>query len=246
MSGQQGGESPSGTMITDYTNPPIMDQYGNSWALSRSQQVMIDGVVDRTTYGVTLLMYINRTMWQWVEGKRLWWGKTSPLAPWSPPTGTPNAPIGPAPDPRIDQILTALGSLAQSDGAAFGMAAAQVAQVQATLDALPPPEPDPRIAALIGAVGRNFAAVRGMLATIEERADAEVSLNADRWAGLTDQLDTIDAALHTNAEAVAAVGDQVDRVIKMMLDLFPGQLKPRIVIGGPTFTSQPAPTSSGP
>jgi len=249
MSGQQGGESPSGTTIRDYTDLPIIDQFGNSWALSRSAQVMVDGQIDRTTNGVTELAYINRQIWQWVASKRLWWSKSSPLAPWLPPAGTTDAPFGPTPDPRLDQILTAVSSLAAADAAAFGGVAGQIEAIQGAIDAIPPPpDPDPRIAALIGAVQRGFAHVNAGLANLSDKMDAENALLADWWTTLLSRLDTMDAAHQANAEAITALSGQADRIIKLLLDLFPDQPKKRIVIDTANvhFTSQPAPAAPGP
>lgn len=248
MSGQQGGESMSGTTIRDFTDPPIIDQYGNQWSISRSAQVKIDGEIDRTTSGVTELAYINRLIWQWVASKRLWWSKSSPIAPWIPIAGTTDAPFGPTPDPRLDQILVAVASLAQADAAAFGNSAALIATVQATVEALPPPSPpDPRLAALIGTVIRGFQAERGLLTDMTAAAETERALLAAWWDTLLTRLDTMDAANAATAASLDALTGQVNRIVVMLLDLFPGQ-KPKIVIdtGNVTFTTQPAPTSPGP
>jgi hypothetical protein len=247
MSGQQGGESPSGTIIRDYTDIPITDQYGNQWSISRSKQVMIDGVSDRTTSGVTELAYINRTFWQWVADKRLWWSKTSPLAPWLPPQGTTDAPFGPIPDPRLDQIITAIGSLAQADGAAFGLLAARVETLQSTVDNLPPPAPpDPRIAALFAAVLRGFERTNAHLSIVSD-ATVRTQETLETWeAAANARFDALDAAQVAIAAKQDALAGQIDRVITLLLDLFPDKPTVRIVLGEPTFTTQPAPTDPGP
>lgn len=246
MSGRV-GESPSGTIIRDHTDPAIVDQFGNTWKITQSAQISVDGAVDRTTSGVTELAYINRVFWQWVSAKRLWWGKDSPLAPWLPPEGTPDSPIGPIPDPRIDQIITAIGSLAASNAAAFGSAAdRQIALLAAIAAIPPPPPPDPRIAAIFGAVSRGFTNVHAMLGDIEAAAATASDAQADRWTALLERLTAIDAANLASTTAMTALRGQVDRIVTLLLDLFPNQPKFKIVLGTPTFTSQPAPTQPGP
>jgi hypothetical protein len=249
MSGQQ-GESPSGTAIRNYTDLPIIDQYGNMWALSQSAQIMIDGVIDRGTANVTELQYINRVFWQWVASKRLWWSKTSPLAAWLPPQGTPNAPIGPAPDPRLDQILAAVASLTTADAASTGTLSGQLAQLHADVLAIPTEIPtDPRIPALIASVSRGFTADRAAIADLSTKMDVENALLGEWWTTLLARLDTIDAANRLSASKQDAIAGQVARLIVMILDLFPGAGTSQIVANTSNAThtrTQPVPTDPGP
>lgn len=245
MSGQQ-GESPSGTIIREYTDLPIIDQRMNRWSLTQARQVMVDGEVDRGTAAVTELMYINRVFWQWVKDKRLWWYKTGPLAPWLPVGGTTDAPIGPIPDPRLDTIISAIGSLATADAAAFGGMAARIDAVQLAIDSLPPPPPpDPRIATLIGFTTRGFAMVHSNMASLRDATDEiRAHLNAVELAANA-RFDAIAAAQVIAAVKQDELAAQVERIVVMLLDLF-SKPPPRIVVGLPTFTTQPAPTSPGP
>lgn len=250
MSGQQGGESPSGTFIKEYTDPPIIDQYGNHWAISQSKQVMIDGEIDRSTSGVADLMYINRMFYQWVPAKRLWWRKPSPMAPWLPPGGTTDSPIGPIPDPRLDTIISAIGSLATADAAAFGGMAARVDSVQAAVDALPPPPPpDARIAALIGAVTRGFTMVHTGLAAIGEATTATQEMLVLAEATAAVRFDAIDAAQAMAATKQDMLAAQANRIIVMLLDLFPNSPKGQITAHmdrGSSEGTQSVPPTGGP
>lgn len=215
-------ESVSGTTLRSYTDLPIIDQYGNSWAISQSAQVMVDGVIDRATNGVTELAYINRSVWQWVQATRLWWSKTSPLAPWLPPEGTPNAPFGPIPDPRIDQILVAIASLTSADVAGIGQLTGAIEALGVQIASIPSQiPPDPRIAFLIGAVTRGFQGVHASVMDLSSRVDNVLSA-IDQWGqAITSRFDDIDAADQATATALSAIAAQNERVIVMLLDLFP-------------------------
>lgn len=239
-------ESMSGTTLHDYTDQPIIDQYGNSWALTRGHQVQVDGIIDRTTGGVTVLAYINRQVWQWVETKRLWWSKASPLAPWLPPEGTPNAPFGPTPDPRLDQIITALAALSASDGAGFGSVSGQLEVIAGAVEQIPTnPTPDPHVAQLVNLVTRGFAAQHAAMVALSTRIEMTNAALAEAAVALSARFDTVDQAQATAAELLAANAAQVHRIIVMLLDLFPTQ-RPHIVLGRPSFTSQGAPGTPGP
>ncbi|MDR3539253.1 MAG: hypothetical protein P4L71_22380 [Acetobacteraceae bacterium] len=72
----------------------ITDAQGNVWTITAGGQVAVNGVVDPTTANVTHLAYANGLVWQ-ENTQDLWWSKTSPAAPWSPPYGTPTIPVPP-------------------------------------------------------------------------------------------------------------------------------------------------------
>lgn len=99
-------ESRNGATIRSPMDAPLIDQWGNEWKLTVRRQISIDGITDPATQNVQELVYINRRFWQF-NGDR-WWAKDNVMSSWQPPGGTTNAPFGPDPDPRIDQLSATL------------------------------------------------------------------------------------------------------------------------------------------
>lgn len=154
-------ESASGTFVRKPSDPPIFDQYDNAWALSLDNHVTVDGWHDPGLQNVSELVYLNRRFWAWTSDTRLWHSKAQFGATWS--AGQVEAPFGPTPDPRIDQILTAIAAQAK-----------QIATVRLDIETLP--LPDPRIddlatasgmAALIQVVVMNQSDILARLSRIE-------------------------------------------------------------------------------
>jgi hypothetical protein len=243
----QATESPSGTVIRTYLDPPIIDQFSNEWRLSRSGQVVVDGVHDRTTSGVQEMHYLNRAVWQYTDA-RLWWYKTSPLATWLPVAGTPNAPFGsPGPDPRIQTLQTSVDVVAAQMAASFGLQQNATNVLQEMVTDLPRRiEPDPRIDALAGSLAVLSALVSSNQQVLLDAVGTAAELALSWHDMVLERLGAIDAAIADNAAKQVDAAAQLERVIVMLLDLFPDKPKPKIVIGSPTFTSQPAPIQSGP
>jgi hypothetical protein len=238
-------ESPSGTAVRDYGEPPIIDQDGVSWTITRNGQVVIDGNVDTRTHGVIEIQYINRRVWMWTD-LRLWWYKTSPTTAWLPPDGTPYAPYGPFPDPRIDELRGAIDKLSAQVLQATGTLAAELDAIQAGVGHVGDQiKPDERIDALTGAMAALAIQVSSAQTEIDVRLDSYGNdifdmLRADR-AALSAAEETI-AALAARQGAMAI---QLDRIISLLLDHKPkGRI--RIDTGHVTFTPQPAPANPGP
>jgi hypothetical protein len=86
--------SPNDTLLTatdKNTSSAITDASGNTWKIVNGQ-VVVNGVVDKTTANVTHLAYVNGVVWQ-ENTSDLWWSKTSPAASWAPPSGTSVVPV---------------------------------------------------------------------------------------------------------------------------------------------------------
>jgi hypothetical protein len=97
--------SPNDTVVTAGSTAAIVDASGNTWTITSGGQVAVNGTVDPTTANVTLLAYVNSVVWQ-ENTNKLWWGKTSPSASWSPPSGTSTSPLPFSPSPN-DTLVTA-------------------------------------------------------------------------------------------------------------------------------------------
>ncbi|OYV34958.1 MAG: hypothetical protein B7Z80_19775 [Rhodospirillales bacterium 20-64-7] len=82
----------NGTVLLAGANAAINDASGNTWTITSSGQVAINGVTDNSTSGVTELAYVNGEVWQ-ENASNLWWGKTSPGGSWSPINGTSASPL---------------------------------------------------------------------------------------------------------------------------------------------------------
>jgi len=89
----------------------IVDANGNTWTITASDQVAVNGTADATTANVIELAYVNGEIWQ-ENSNELWWGKTSPAAAWSPSTGTSTSPlsIAPIPTPSANDASVLAGS----------------------------------------------------------------------------------------------------------------------------------------
>ncbi len=85
--------SANDTMVLAGSSGTITDASGNTWGITSSGQVVVDGVVDATTAAVTELAYVNHNVWQ-ENASNLWWGKASASAAWG--TGSSTSPL-PAP-----------------------------------------------------------------------------------------------------------------------------------------------------
>lgn len=79
-------------MVQPGSAAAITDAAGNTWTITSTGQVGVNGTADTTTGNVIELAYVNGTIWQ-ENASDLWWGKTSPTASWSPDAGTPTNPL---------------------------------------------------------------------------------------------------------------------------------------------------------
>ncbi len=103
-------ESQSGTTLRTWSDPPIIDSFGNAWRITPQSQVSTDGIVDHMTAKVsTLSYYPPRILLMTTDN--LWWSKVRSTDAWYPPAGTLAAPFSPnAPDPRLDAIIATQAS----------------------------------------------------------------------------------------------------------------------------------------
>lgn len=150
-------ESPSGTQISSWDQPPIIDQWGNAWSITRQSQIDIDGMRDRTLLDVEIIAYINRRIW--VEtGQKLWYSKANLNAPWLPRDGTTTPPFGPSPDPRLDTLIVLLDTFAQT-------AIGYFAGISNTLGSI---EGDTRLDAILMGQGILGSAIQNLQNTTDE------------------------------------------------------------------------------
>ncbi|WP_428487034.1 hypothetical protein [Rhodopila sp.] len=103
--------SPNDTVVLAGSSAAISDASGNLWTISSDAQVAVNGVADATTAGVTELAYVGGTVWQ-ENGSKLWWGKTTPDAAWSPNNGTAVSPLPAPPKPSPNDTVVLAGSSA--------------------------------------------------------------------------------------------------------------------------------------
>lgn len=246
-------ESASGTFVRSPSDPPITDSHGNEWTLSARGQAVIDGQTDPTTHNVTELAYFNRQIWQWVQTLRLWWHKDSPLAPWLPTNGTPDAPFGPTPDPRLDAIQVTIGIIQTEQQRIAGVLASAIQNVQNDVDEIPREMiPDPRVDTIVSALTQlateTSAGFRHLNAALFQQS-GEISGSIGALQG---QLDAITNAFVSDQATLNDLADQVHRIVVMLLDLFPTTpppAKPKItahLAQGSSEGSQTAPSADGP
>ena len=247
MSGT-GNESPSNTWVRSPDDPPIIDMYGNSWAISRRGQVVIDGEHDRQTSDVTELVYLNRLVWMWKASEQLWWHKGGFAQPWLPPEGTPTAPFGPTPDPRIDVLIQAVAAIAQQINLLGSMLGGSLQNLQNDVNELPTEiPPDPQIGDLASALSAFINNTTAALTAINLQLNAQAAFaqaNQDTLAAWWATLETQMAALQTSADAAAI---SLNRIIVMMLALFPAGKQTQIATGELKIVgTQAAPLATGP
>ena len=82
--------SADGTVVTNGLQA-IIDAAQNTWSIV-NEQVDVNGHIDPTTKNVIELAYKGGAIWQ-ENTDHLWWMKASPSDQWSPPPGTPTAPV---------------------------------------------------------------------------------------------------------------------------------------------------------
>ncbi len=99
--------SANDTMVLAGSSGTITDAAGNSWGITSSGQVVVDGVVDATTANVTELAYVGHTVWQ-ENASNLWWGKANASAAWG--TGSSTSPL-----PAPITLVAASTTVSQSD-----------------------------------------------------------------------------------------------------------------------------------
>ncbi len=103
--------SANDTVVKAGSTAAIVDASGNTWTIDNAQ-VAVNGAVDTTTANVTELAYVNGEVWQ-ENASKLWWGKTSPSAAWSPAAGTATSPLpASAPKPSANDTVVKAGSTA--------------------------------------------------------------------------------------------------------------------------------------
>ena len=84
--------SPNDTMVLAGSGGTITDARSNTWTITSTGQIAVNGVTDPTTANVTELAYVNNVVWQ-ENSSALWWSKTSPAASWTPAGGTATSPL---------------------------------------------------------------------------------------------------------------------------------------------------------
>lgn len=217
-------ESPSSTVIRGPTDPPIIDQYSNQWSISQGRQVVIDGFTDPSTANVRELWYIGRIIWQYTDA-RLWWSKSGPAAPWSPPAGTPYAPFTtPTSDPRIDVLQTSVDQLSATLTSDMRALAEAIHRVRADVDQIPNAIPsDPRIDALLSGQATLGDTVSQAQTDLALRLDLLTGVVQANQADLLTRLDLITTQHAAEQAKVDALAAQMERAIVMLLDLLSGK-----------------------
>src|SRR6185312_4397740 len=94
--------SPNDTVVMAGSASAITDANGNQWTITSGGQVAVNGTADASTANVVELAYVGNEVWQ-ENSAKLWWGKTSTDASWSPNAGTSTSPlpatVAPTPTP---------------------------------------------------------------------------------------------------------------------------------------------------
>jgi hypothetical protein len=92
VSRNTGPQSANNTVVLAGSPDAITDANGNKWTITSSGQIAVNGVTDTMTASVKELAFVNNVIWQ-ENSANLWWGKSTPSAPWSPGAGTATSPL---------------------------------------------------------------------------------------------------------------------------------------------------------
>lgn len=160
-------ESPSGTIIRDWSDAPIIDQEGNAWRITRQALVSVDGRVDYRTRGIMELGYHSRVLWAFYANK-VWRRTRGPGDNWTPPEGMAASPFT-DPDPRLADIAGAVQALAMEVVRSSFILSSAISKLQADVDEIPRETiPDPRIDQIIELLTRDqvAASVRLVVPTL--------------------------------------------------------------------------------
>lgn len=85
-------QSTNDTTVMAGSTSAICDATGNTWGITASGQVTINGGTDTATANVVELALVDGTVWQ--ENKAsLWYGRASPSSSWLPAGGTATSPV---------------------------------------------------------------------------------------------------------------------------------------------------------
>jgi hypothetical protein len=91
--------SANDTTVLAGSGGAIVDGSGNTWTITGTDQVAVNGTTDPITANVTELAFVNNVVWQETSAG-LWWSETSPGAGWGPVGGTGTSPL-PQPIPVV-------------------------------------------------------------------------------------------------------------------------------------------------
>lgn len=133
-------ESPNQMVISDPSDHPITDSFGNAWRITPSGQVSANGVLDHDNANVMQVVYVNQMIWR--QTRDLFWqSKKHPGDNWS--QGSHRSPMSGGEARELEEIerdvayvLGAVQSLRGDFDTYKGQAAGGQASILAAIAAL--------------------------------------------------------------------------------------------------------------
>jgi hypothetical protein len=232
-------------VISDPSDHPIQDSFGNAWRITPSGQVSANGVLDEDSSDIMQIAYVNQTIWRQTKDL-MWRSKRHPGDGWWPPGGKPTSPLNGQVNHEIgeieraiQQVLVNLASLkadfdafkAQPGGSQAPVLAA-IAALKADLDAgvltLP--------AQVLAQINAGFSAVQASLATAYQTLVTDIMTDIGAMFASAQLTTTANqAALIDLLNQILAAVQQQSKPTRIGLDL-----------AGGTHVPQPIPSREGP
>ncbi len=180
--------SANDTVVYAGTTNAITDANANKWTITAGGQVAVNGVVDQASANVVEIAFVNKTIWQENAGK-LWWGKTSPTAGWSPDAGTGTSPL---PAPTIIAASQASVTVSQSQVSVLATAGNHMVFISGNGDTVNLSGGTSTITDtgrgntyVIPAAGKGYDSFTGNVLNLGDTLDLRTALAATNWNGAT-------------------------------------------------------------
>lgn len=224
-------ESPNQMTISDPSDNPITDSFGNAWRITPSGHASANGVLDHDTNDVLQLAYANQMVWRQTSDL-LWRSKRHPSDPWMPHEGTHRSPLSGPLNRALDQIQTGVAEVLMAVGCLRADFDAYKANHQPTTDLTP---------------------VLNAIAALKVDVDASAADAAKQTAAMVAAISSLNADLDAT-EAFLAAKMEANRtdilaVLNQILDEVKSSTKPtRLVLDveHSTHTRQAIPLPNGP
>lgn len=189
----------------------IVDATGNKWTITAGAQVSVNGTADAATANVTELAYVNGQIWQ-ENASKLWWGKASPAASWSPKAGSSTSPLPPTVTIASTQTSATISlgnatiAATAGDHMVFIIGAGDTARLAGGTDTIT--DTGRNTTYLVPAAGTGYDAFVSNVLTLSDNLDLRSALAATHWTGSASTVSRFLSVTDTTQGAVLSVSTQ--------------------------------------
>lgn len=206
-----GTTSANDTVVQAGSTTAIVDASANQWTITSGGQIAVNGVTDTTTANVTELAYVNGQVWQ-ENTSKLWWGKTSPTAAWSPNAGSSTSPLPTSVAIAATQTSATIAlsqvtiTATAGNHMVFISGTGDTAQLSGGTETIT--DTGGSNTYVIPAAGKGDDAFVSNVLTANDTLDLRTALAAPKWAGSTSTLSRFLSVKDTAQGAVLSVAAQ--------------------------------------